>query len=200
MINFVLLAFSACLLIYIDASAYTEAILLAAVIVAIISNRSSVNGLHLALILFFIISVETMIQASQVLVPSGDMLNVWKNTIIYSTYLAFDLIALITMMLRPAISRTILPDRKAEIYMTPSEILLISVYVLFIGINLLALGENFIRNLEHLGVSEEFAKQFWSWDWVYYSYPTMKRVVIAIQLFSIFMLIKEPRHKALKVA
>ncbi|TMO64446.1 hypothetical protein [Pseudoalteromonas aurantia] len=194
MINFALLAASAYMLIFLNTSAYTEAILLSAVIVAGISNRKNINALHLSVVLFVIISVETCIQASQVLIPNSELANVWKNTIIYSTYLVFDAIALCAVIMRTAISRTLKPSEVSSIHITRSEILLISVYALFIIVNILALGENFIRNLEHLGLSESFASKYWAWDWVYYNYSTLKRVVIALQLFSILMLVREARE------
>jgi hypothetical protein len=194
MINFALLAASAYLLIYLDTSAYTEAIMISAVIAAGVAARNNVNSVHVAVLLLVLISVETVIQVSEVFIPNSDIANVWKNTIIYSTYLAFDIVALFAVMFRPALSRTFMQDRKSEIHITKAEVLLISVYVLFIIVNVLALGENFIRNLEHMGISEEVAKQFWSWDWVYYNFSTMKRFVLALQLFSILLLVREAKE------
>ncbi|MBD1581752.1 hypothetical protein [Pseudoalteromonas sp. S16_S37] len=194
MINFAILAASAFILILLDTSAYTEAILISAVILAAISGRHNINVLHLSILLFVIISTETAIQVSQILIPNTELANVWRNTIIYSTYLGFDIVALFAVMFRPALSRTLCPSYTKDVHMMKAEVLLISVYALFIIVNLLALGENFIRNLEYLGLEESSAKMFWSWDWVYYNYPILKRIVIALQLFAILMLVKEARQ------
>ena len=75
--------------------------------------------------------------------------------------------------------------------MTNADILLMSVYGLFVVINVLALGENIIRNLEHFGIAENVAKTFWSWDFIYYNYPNAKRAIIALQLFAVFLMIKD---------
>ena len=190
MINFALLLLSASLLMYLDNSIYTEAILISALVVSALLNRKNINNLHLSTVILCVVAVETLIQASEVLIPSPPILNVWKNSIIYSTYLGFDILAFTLVIFRVSLSRGI-SNQHEQVRMTNADILLMSVYGLFVVINVLALGENIIRNLEHFGIAENVAKTFWSWDFIYYNYPNAKRAIIALQLFAVFLMIKD---------
>ena len=62
---------------------------------------------------------------------------------------------------------------------------LMTVFLLFISVDFLAFIENLIRNLDYLGVNEEFAKQFWGWNWVFYNYSSMKSILLGLELLAV---------------
>ena len=56
-----------------------------------------------------------------------------------------------------------------------------AVMVLFILVDLAALIENLLRNLDYMGFSEEFAKPLWELNWVFYHYAQMKVIILGLQ-------------------
>ncbi|WP_017218403.1 hypothetical protein [Pseudoalteromonas sp. NJ631] len=73
-----------------------------------------------------------------------------------------------------------LPEKREFIYMTHADILLVGIYFLFMIVDISAFIENLIRNMDYIfGIAEETAKPFWSWNWVYQSYPYAKAILLA---------------------
>lgn len=72
------------------------------------------------------------------------------------------------------------PEKREFIYMTHADILLVGIYFLFIIVDVSAFIENLIRNMDYIfGVAEETAKPYWSWNWIYQSYPYAKATLLA---------------------
>lgn len=119
---------------------------------------------------------------------SDESVQVWKNTRIYLIHFLTDVVLFLLIATRPILSRNWLM-RKGQsvksIVMTNADMALMTVFLLFICIDLLAMAENLIRNLEYLGVNEEFAKQFWGWDWVFYNYSPMKSILLGLELLAV---------------
>lgn len=73
---------------------------------------------------------------------------------------------------------------------------LIGIFFLFCVTDIMLLLEHFIRNLEHFGVPESFAKQFWHWDWVYYASQPTKLGLQALTIMVLFAGIYITRSRA----
>ena len=72
---------------------------------------------------------------------------------------------------------------------------LIAVYSLFMTVELLAIAENIIRNLEHIGFSETTAKPFWGWDWIYHNFEIIKRTLLGLEFLVIWSCIRSKGQK-----
>lgn len=73
---------------------------------------------------------------------------------------------------------------------------LMGIALLFCSINMLNIFENIIRNLEHLGIPEDFAKQFWEWNWIYYATHPIKFVLQTLAIVILFAGIYITRSRA----
>ncbi|PAJ72405.1 hypothetical protein CJF42_21460 [Pseudoalteromonas sp. NBT06-2] len=67
-------------------------------------------------------------------------------------------------------------------------------------VDLTSAAENIIRNLEHIGISEVTAKQYWGWDWVYSHYSDTKRVLLGLQIFILLSTVTNTAKQKFKYA
>ncbi|NUZ12421.1 hypothetical protein HUZ36_16680 [Pseudoalteromonas sp. McH1-7] len=159
-----------------------------ALVVIMIWYRENVNAIHICAIQLTIITLEYSVFHFNVFGLNADALHLWKNTRIYTIHLITDMVNFIVLAYRPVISRAVQRVRNkpcGKVHFTISDMSLMTVCLLFIVADLLAMFENFIRNLDYLGFDEEFAKQFWEWNWVFYNYPTIKSIIAGIELWAI---------------
>ncbi|AUJ72638.1 hypothetical protein PNC201_22110 (plasmid) [Pseudoalteromonas sp. NC201] len=126
------------------------------------------------------------------------------NSLIYLSALILDLIVFYILKYRVRFSlqfvKRFQPKKWQYIYTTHADILLYGVYLAFIVVDLLVLGEHLLRNMDYIfGVSEATAKPFWSWNWVYKSYPYAKSIllscVVTILLATIFVENQRPEQE-----
>jgi len=121
--------------------------------------------------------VELVIFENFVIYNSETISSMWINTIIFSIHFVTDLFLYFFVLFRAPITRMILlaKDRSiANIYMYQSEFAFMSLFIVFMLVDLAALIENFMRHLDELGFSPEVAEKFANWTWVYYHYSDIK--------------------------
>ncbi|WDE03677.1 hypothetical protein SG34_020155 [Thalassomonas viridans] len=96
------------------------------------------------------------------------------NTVIYGVQLIALILLAVIMFFRPVISRFLHNKTSAksnpDISITFADNLLFITFSILAAVTLLAFVENLIRNLDYLGVNEEFAKIFWQWTFFYDNY------------------------------
>ncbi|NSY36509.1 hypothetical protein DS891_23780 [Pseudoalteromonas sp. JC28] len=149
---------------------------------------SDVNIRHICFILFFTRVVGFAIIYFNLFSLNDDSLYLWKNNRIFLIHLLIDITSFLLIAFRPMLSRNWLAKKgkeTKEVLMTNADMALMTLFLLFIGVDSLALVENLIRNLDYLGVNEEFAKQFWGWDWVFYNYSSMKSILLGLELLAV---------------
>ncbi|NSY33538.1 hypothetical protein DS891_08005 [Pseudoalteromonas sp. JC28] len=126
------------------------------------------------------------------------------NSYLLTTHLVLDIIVFRILKYRVRFSlqfvKRFQPKKWQYIYTTHADILLYGVYLAFIVVDLLVLGEHLLRNMDYIfGVSEATAKPFWSWNWVYKSYPYAKSIllscVVTILLATIFVENQRPEQE-----
>ncbi|WP_240036249.1 hypothetical protein [Pseudoalteromonas sp. A757] len=68
--------------------------------------------------------------------------------------------------------------------------------LILVFVDFMALLENFIRNLEHIGVNEEIARAFWEWTFFYDYYEYLKAVPIflCIALLYVGLIVRTRRQ------
>lgn len=124
-----------------------------------------------------------------------DIPHVWLNNNNFLIHLVFDVCVLLFLLYRPPISRTYLRclvfprGRKhtdEELTYSQAEVWLISVILLYFCVDVAALIENLIRNMDYLGVPEEFAQNFYEWTFVFYAYEPVKNLLNLLELAAIW--------------
>ncbi|ASD69733.1 hypothetical protein [Pseudoalteromonas piscicida] len=127
-----------------------------------------------------------------------------KNFMVYLMHFFVDVSILLILRKRVMYSllfmRRFHPNNWRAIYITHADILLYGIYILFIIVDSAAFVENLFRNMDYIfGVSEATAKPFWSWNWVYKSYPYAKSIllscVVTILLATIFVENQRPEQE-----
>ncbi|MGA4604296.1 hypothetical protein KIJ96_10885 [Pseudoalteromonas piscicida] len=121
------------------------------------------------------------------------------NAFIYSLHLVCDFIALMILKYRVRLSlrymRFTNPDNWRAVYMTYADPILYGIYFAFVIVDLAAFGENIIRNLEYVGVNESFAKQFWSWSFIYQHYEILKSILLSCVITTLLATIFVERQR-----
>ncbi|MCO7198412.1 hypothetical protein [Pseudoalteromonas sp. OANN1] len=169
-------------------SGLDQVVMLAAIAVIGAVYYSDVNIRHICFVLFFTRIVGFSILYFNLFALGDDSLQLWKNNRIYMIHLFIDVTSFLLIAFRPMLSRNWLANRgkeTKEVLMTNADMALMTVFLLFIGVDFLAFAENLIRNLDYLGVNQEFAKQFWGWDWVFYNYSSMKSILLGLELAAV---------------
>lgn len=77
---------------------------------------------------------------------------------------------------------------------------LLGLLIGYVAIDLLALIENVIRNLDKLGISEDFAKQFWDVMFFYNNYEYIKVVLISLTIAVLYMGVIIRKRQSLSAA
>lgn len=116
--------------------------------------------------------------------------NFISNNVHFGTHLLFDFLVLAFISYR----RTIMlfffkSDRRRQAEILKPAIIdapLYGVFVLFCMLDGLALSENIIRNLDRIGFSVEFSKQFWDWMFFYNNYEILKAILIGLMFMTLF--------------
>jgi len=156
------------------------------------TQRQYTAVVHMALGFFSIKLIEVIAFQFIPLSINSNLPSVWVNNNIYFTHLLIDFIFLAFIVFRPPISRTYLrklrfvPTRAKDLTYTRAEIVLLTVTCIYIVVDLLAVIENLIRNMEHLGINSSFAESFWHWEVVFDFYPTIKQCLNTLEFLLIW--------------
>lgn len=172
--------------------ALSSSVYLSTLLLVIYAQRKHTAVMHMALGFFIIKLLEVV--AFQFLPLSAELHqpSIWINNSIFLTHLLTDFVFLMFIVFRPPISRVYLrkfrfaPTRARDLTYTRVEILLLTVTAIYIFVDLLAIVENLIRNLEHLGINESLAKNFWHWTLIYHTYPTIKQALNVLEFLLIW--------------
>ncbi|UAA38192.1 hypothetical protein KIH87_16085 [Paraneptunicella aestuarii] len=147
------------------------------------ANISSLCILILSLILaerfaFYWIPVDN---------PNGP--TVWVNNTIFIVHLLFDVVGKYLVALRAPLLNGYLRRHHVasdSFHFTKADLAMFSLMRVYIWIDILALIENLLRNMEHLGVPETYAQYFWEWNWLFYSYAEIKYILFGMQFLIIW--------------
>ena len=152
-------------------------------------NRHNINVVHLCGVMLAVYLGEMMIFDHVIVTSSETLSAMWVNAIIFSAHLLVDLLLFFLVMFRAPFTRSLLAAQNKphhHIFIYNAEFALTSLFVVFMVVDLLALGENFIRHLDELGVSLKMAQTFSGWNWIYYQYEHIKFVLLGITFLLIW--------------
>lgn len=178
-------------------------VILGTLILTAVCFRSQVNIVHIILVLFSITVIEFgLLRMIEVFMQEDPPYK--KNFMVYLMHFCIDVSILLILRKRVMYSllfmRRFYPNDWRAVYITHADILLYGIYILFIIVDSAAFVENLFRNMDYIfGVSEATAKPFWSWNWVYKSYPYAKSIllscVVTILLATIFVENQRPEQE-----
>ena len=167
------------------------------VIGIMIFRARNTTMLHLCvvLLLFKIIELTAIYQLPTQAALTPNIAPVWLNTNNYLIHLLCDVCLLLFIVFRPFVSRNYLrwltfplgkQHTDEELTYTQTEAWLITVMFMYFSVDLAALTENLIRNLEYLGVDERIAQYFWNWTLIYHAYLPLKNYLNLLELVVIW--------------
>ncbi|MEQ2352577.1 hypothetical protein [Pseudoalteromonas piscicida] len=162
-------------------------------------SRQLVNLQHISAALLAITAVEYVL-IKYILELSASGLPAYQgNGFIFGSHLIVDFVTLLFLKYRVSLSLRYIKHTSSNnwrsIYMTHADPILYGIYFAFILVDLAAFGENIIRNLEHFGVDESFAKQFWSWGLIYYNYEILKSILLSCVITTLLATIFVERQR-----
>ncbi|KJY94401.1 hypothetical protein [Pseudoalteromonas piscicida] len=161
--------------------------------------RGQENIKHIVLILLVLSFIEYGFFSYFMNLNKAGLPAYQTNAFIYSLHLVCDFIALMILKYRVRLSlryvRFTNPDNWRAVYMTYADPILYGIYFAFVIVDLAAFGENIIRNLEYVGVNESFAKQFWSWSFIYQNYEILKSILLSCVVTTILATIFVERQR-----
>lgn len=198
--HFVFVLFGVVLATVLDQPIYGASIFILLFVVTALLNKDDPNIVHLCLGMTFIILVEKLVF---LFVPIQGTPQIWINNRIYLIHVIFDFLFFTFLIFRGAISRALYQklNRSTEgLHLTNADISLFGVMILFIFVDLAATIENLLRNLEHLGFSEEVAKPLWQLNWIYYHYPQMKYGLMGLQFLVLWSTLSKMAKKKSRYA
>lgn len=162
---------------------YVRLLVIGSLLLIAYQYRDDVNIKHLCGIMLAVTLIEIIVFEFFIVTDSETMSNMAVNAIIFGTHFAMDLLMFTAISNRVQFTRDRLkaqgkPTEPAFIYST--EFALTSLFVVFMAVDLLAVGENFIRHLDEFGVSAATAEMFSGWNWLYHQYEIVKGVLLGI--------------------
>lgn len=191
MVKLALIFLGVCFVIVSQNPSYISILNCVSLLLLMVINRDNVNVVHLCAGLLLIYLAEMILFEGFIVIESGTMSQMRVNTIIYSTHLLVDLVAFLWLIFRAPFTRARLAaqDKPYEhVFIYNAEFALSSLFVVFMCVDLLALGENFIRHLDEFGVSTEIAEIFSDWTVIFYSYSPAKSVLLGITFLLLWMM------------
>ncbi|ATD08786.1 MULTISPECIES: hypothetical protein [Pseudoalteromonas] len=185
--------------IYIHFNHYADTVMLACIIIFCFMAKNHENIKHIVALLLIMTAIEYGLVSYVVSLNSMGLPPFQGNLLMFGSHFLVDLTILMIMKYRVRLSlryvRRTAPDNWRSIYMTHADPILYGIYFAFILVDLAAFGENIIRNLEHFGVDESFAKQFWSWGLIYYNYEILKSILLSCVVTTILATIFVERQR-----
>ncbi|MFT5758957.1 MAG: hypothetical protein ACI9LM_003706 [Alteromonadaceae bacterium] len=173
---------------------WIKLLIITSLLYIMVSNKKDTNVFHLCLGFLFVKVIDTFIFAS-ISIDSLDTLGyVWSNAIIFSIHLIIDSVSFVFVLFRPSISRTILLSKNKsidDIYMYQSEIAFLTLFLVYIAVDLLAIIENFIRHLEVFGFNLEISEKFSKWGWMYHQYGEIKGTLTVLSFLCMWSMVSK---------
>jgi len=197
-----IIAFCVLLTIHFDYHVYTAVIVACAYILTMFINRNNPNIVHLCCFLLLFKAIEQFVFLFVPFTAGEGELPVWTNNTIYMIHVSFDVALLFTLWYRGFLSRYIYSKLDKPIkglHLTFADIGLFLVVVLFVIVDLYAAIENLVRNMEHLGIPEDVAKEYWKVNWMFYNYSDIKRWLMGAEFLAIWTMISAMAKREFKL-
>ena len=182
---------------------HTRILITVSLLLLMIRYKDNINVVHLCGILLAVYLVETLLFKFVIVNQSDTLSDMAVNAIIFGAHFLIDLLLFVLVSLRAPFSRSRLEAQGKptdHVFIYNAEFALTSLFVVFMAVDLLALGENFIRHLDDLGLSAELAQTFSGWNWLYYKYEYVKSMLLGLTFLLLWTITYPVGQQAYKEA
>ncbi|WP_281558903.1 hypothetical protein [Thalassomonas sp. RHCl1] len=162
---------------------YTDILIAGSLLLIMLQYKNNDNVRHLCGIMLTVYLLQFLLFTFVIKTNSETLSKMTVNTIIFGTHFLIDLVLYVLVSNRVHFTRDRLKAKGKptdHVFIYRAEFALISVFALFMAVDLLALLENFIRHLDEFGVNAETAKMFSGWNWLYYQYEIFKGILLGL--------------------
>ncbi|WDE06684.1 hypothetical protein SG34_007205 [Thalassomonas viridans] len=163
----------------------------ASLLMIMLMNRRNINVVHLCALMLAVYLGEMLLFKHFIVTRSDSLSAMQVNAIIFSVHFLTDLLLFFLVVFRAPLTRSRLAARNkpyGHIFTYNAEFALTGLFMVFMAVDLLALGENFIRHLDEFGFSPETAQLLSGWNWVYYQYENIKSVLLGLTFLLVWMM------------
>jgi len=157
-----------------------------------LTNKDNHNILHLCLGFLIVKTLDMLILGNISKSSDETISSMWVNLTIFSIHLIVDIVLFVFVLFRAPLSRLILlaKNKSVEhIFMCQSEVAFMSLFIVFMLVDLAAIIENFMRHLDEMGFAIETAETFSSWTWIFYHYSDIKSLLTGMSFILIWTMI-----------
>lgn len=185
--------------IHMEVNNYVNIALLVSIVALSLIAKGQENIKHISVLLLLVTVAEYFLNVWALSMWEQGLAAHLTNAYIFGGHLVLDILVLMVLKRRVYWSlryiRRTNPDNWRAIYMTHADPLLYGIFFAFVLVDLAAFGENIIRNLEHFGVDEVFAKQFWSWGFIHSNYEILKSILLSCVITTLLATIFVERQR-----
>ncbi|MCG7540963.1 hypothetical protein [Pseudoalteromonas sp. OF7H-1] len=196
------LAFStsvaAAVLVTMVSAPFVEIIMSLALVLLVFLSKNDANSqlLTLCFAVVFILSSVAMLVLETLIYPAVDDYFI-GNIFAFSICLLLSLLLLFLLRHRMTVAVLLTRGKSASVFeKNYAEGPLYFLVIILVSVDFLALMENFLRNLERLGVSEETAKVFWEVTFFYDYFEYLKGVpmLLCVTLLYVGLVVRTKRQ------
>ncbi|PAY01761.1 hypothetical protein CKO50_08370 [Pseudoalteromonas sp. HM-SA03] len=188
----------AVVLAYVAKATVIEPIVCVSLFILVFSSRKDENSLLLTLIfaVVFVLEVLVAFGLKYMVFPAVESYY-YENIYAFSIQLILSLLLLFLLRHRMTISVILTRGKSASVFeKNYAEGPLYFLVIISALVDFLALMENFLRNLERLGVNEETAKLFWEFTFFYDYFEYLKAVpmLLCVLLLYVGLIVRTKRQ------
>lgn len=166
-----------------------------------IMSRKDANHQFLVLSFLGVFIVGKLILYPLEMYVYGQYSGLINNSLLFGLNIILDFVLLYLIKNRMRLGLVLTKGKKPEVLeKNYSDAPLYGLLLCYISIDLLAFFENIIRNLEHFGVSEAFAQQFWNVTFFYDFYEYFKVTLISLTIAVLYMGVIIRKRQSLSAA
>ncbi|WDE10765.1 hypothetical protein [Thalassomonas haliotis] len=163
----------------------------ASLLLIMFKSQDNINVVHLCGALLAVYVLEMLIFHNFIVTESDVLSDMAINAIIFAFHFAVDLVIFFLLILRAPFTRARLESQGKptdHIYKYNAEMALTSLMTLFMVVDLMALGENFLRHLPEFGITGPVAEFFSTWRLAYDQYENVKFTLLGLTFLLVWLM------------
>jgi len=202
-LNYIIFAVTLSIVLIVDNTLLSAGVVVITSVVIALNYKLNVNAALICLIVFVLRAIDTTFLEVAIPIAQESMSSFWVNNIGFFTALVIDILFCVCLIYRASISRAIISrfNKSYEgIYITQTDIALLSVSIINIAWDFLGTAENFMRHLDEIGFSTETAQKFYDWNWIYYHFSEGKTILGGLMFFLLLIMLTNSKNKVKNIS
>lgn len=156
-----------------------------------LSNRADKSYCYVLLVLAIFSVLELLVVTILSKTVLGQYSHFVENNAFFLTHLVIDtLVFYFILVRREVMLRVYAKNEKVWPEILTKSIVdapMLGIFVLFIIVDILTIGENLLRHLEYFGVAESFASQFWELEFMYEYIEEIKGTLLGLVMCLLYI-------------